>query len=115
LLHQVNHWVDNKDKEPKFVGHVSYDGFKSFKTPLSPEKASDAYMTHMQGHDDYNFHQFTRLTPTVFQAVRQRENNYDDGTHELIDASEPGKLKHYTMQTQSDTHYKTKPNTEVIE
>ena len=72
-------------------------------------------MAHMQGHDDYNFHQFTRLTPTVFQAVRQRDHNYANGSHELIDASEPGKLKHYTMKTQSDTHYKTKPNTEVIE
>lgn len=115
LLHQVKHWVENKDKEPKFVGHVSYDGFKSFKTPLSPEKASDEYWNHMQSNDNYKFHQFTRLTPTVFQAVRHRENNYDAGSHELIDASEQGKLKHYTIKTQSDTHYTTKPNTQVIE
>lgn len=115
LLHQVKHWVDNKDKEPKFVGHVSYPGFKSFKTPLSPEKASDEYMKHMQGHADYNFHTFTRLTPTVFQALRERENNYDNGSHELIDASESGKLKHYSVNTQSDNHYKTAPNTQVIE
>lgn len=115
LLHQVKHWVDNKDKEPKFVGHYSMDNLKAFKTTLSPEQASSAYMQHLQDSGLYDNHKFTKLTPTVFQATYTPESQHSYGKHELIDSSEQGILKHYSIETGGEHHYKSTKNTEVIE
>lgn len=115
LLHQVKHWIDTKHIVPNFIGHTTYPGFESFKTHLSPEKASEEYMKYMQNSGLHDKHTFTRLTPTVFHATYIPQEPYNVGSHDTIDTSQPGMVKHFSVGTVSETHHSSEPNNRVID
>jgi hypothetical protein len=116
LLHQVKHWVENKHIVPNFVGHTSHHGYESFKTPLSPEKASEEYMKYMQNAGAHDRHTFTRLTPTIFHATYiPPANTYETGSHETIDTSQSGLVRHFSLPTFAETHHLSQPSNVVID
>lgn len=114
LMYQVRHWLDNKDREPNFVGSHSSPNLKVFKTRLQPEEASQKYMQHLQNHQSYKMHSFSRVAPTVFYAMRPTGIS-GQGKHEVIDTSQPGIVHHVYIDTFAQDHYHTKPLNEVIE
>lgn len=114
LMNQVKHWLDNRDKEPNFVGSHSSPNLKVFKTRLQPEEASQKYMEHLQKHQSYKMHSFSRVAPTVFYAMRPTGTS-GQGKHEVIDTSQPGIVHHMYIDTFAKDHYHTKPLNEVIE
>lgn len=114
LMYQVKHWLDNKDREPSFVGSHSSPNLKIFKTRLQPEEASSKYMEHLQKHPKYAQHTFSRVAPTVFYAM-QSHGISGEGTHEVIDTSQPGIVHHSHIRTFTKDHYNSKPLNEIIE
>lgn len=114
LMHQVKHWLDNRDREPNFVGSHSSPNLKVYKTRLQPEEASQKYMEHLQKHVGYQQHSFSRVAPTVFYAMRSAGPS-GQGKHEVIDTSQPGVVHHMQIDTFARDHYHSKPLNEVIE
>jgi len=114
LVHQVKHWLDNREKEPTFVGSHFSPNLKIYKTKLKPEDASQKYMEHLQKHSGYQQHQFSRVGPTVFYAMKPTGPG-GEGKHEVIDTSQPGIVHHMHIQTFAKDHYNSKPLNEVIE
>lgn len=114
LMRQVRHWLDNRDKEPNFVGSHSSPNLKVYKTRLSPEEASQKYMQHLQKQQSYVQHSFSRVAPTVFYAMRPTGIS-GQGKHEVIDTSRPGFVHHMHIDTFDKDHYHTKPLNEVID
>lgn len=116
MMHQVKHWMDTKDKEPSFVGLHSTKHEKSFRTSLSPENASSKYFDHMHNNKTFIGHDFKRISPTMFTATQEPDGRYSIGSHEIVDTSTPGVVKHYSIpKHHTDDTYNVKPNREVIE
>lgn len=115
MMHQVKHWLDTKDVQPSFVGYAKHPGFKSYKTALSPEEASSKYFDHLHNQASLIKHKFNRVTPTMFTATKYPESEYASGSHEMIDTSEPGIVKHYSVKTHHIKSHETSSLQEVIE
>ena len=114
-MRRMRYAIDNKTKEPRFVGNVISDkgGLKTFKTKLSPEAASAAYEEHLKSKlgGEYTF---TRHSPNIFSATQPAEGVYDSSrTHHVI--SLPGEIQHFMASTPHPDYSGAKKNAEVIE
>lgn len=93
-LHRIRYQLDNKGKEPRFIGSQASKSSsnKTFKTKLSPDEASNAYEEHLKtklGSDAV----FTRHSPTVFSVYKPAASVYNSAEqHHVI--SMPGELHH---------------------
>jgi hypothetical protein len=113
-LKRVKYILDNKSKEPRFIGTQSADraGVNLFKTKLDPEEASTAYEEHLRKKLTPS-HIFTRHSPTSFSIIKPAEGRYDNSTqHHVI--SMPGELHHITASV-SHPEYSGKKNSEIVE
>ena len=116
LLHVVNHWYENRTREPNFVGMYHHDNMKMFKTKLTPEDASAKYMEHMQSKPEFASHKFVRHSPTLFTATKKPMNESSYGNdHHIIDTSNQGTLMHSYHKYHHADHYSSKKLQEVIE
>lgn len=119
-LHRVRYMIDNKNKEPRFIGtQTSKDSsYKVFKTKLSPEDASKVYEEHMRSTHAAshisNPYTYTRHSPVSFTAMRPADSKYGTGTiHHVI--SMPGEL-HHTTASMAHRDYEHAPkNSEIVE
>lgn len=115
MMHQVKHWIDTKDVQPSFIGYAQHKGFKSYKTTLSPEEASTKYFDHLHNQASLVKHKFNRVSPTMFTAIHEPDSEYVAGSHEIVDTSTPGMVKHYSVEIYHPKNYNTKSLQEVIE
>jgi hypothetical protein len=118
MMHQVRHWLDTKDKEPSFVGHYKQTGLHVYKTKLTPENATIAYVNHLKSDSAYDTHKFEHVSPTVTIAKKKSSNSSMYSTHgmyEIIDSSTPGQLHHIKHEIHPVDSYKTEPLNKIIE
>lgn len=115
-IEAIKYWLDNRGKEPAFIGQYQHDNLKVFKHKLTPEVASEKYMAHLKSLPQYKEHNFVRIHPSVFYAMKHHgQNNYTSGLHEIVDTSQPGIVHHTKIVTYNPDHYKSSPLKEVIE
>lgn len=114
-LSRVRYMLDNKNKEPRFIGTQTSDKseIKMFKTKLAPEDASAAYEEHLQKKLGRSY-KFTRHSPTSFSAVKPADSIYSNTSHHHI-ISLPGELHHITSHTSHPEYYSAKKNAEIVE
>lgn len=114
-LLRVRHMLDNRDKEPRFIGTQSASSAKHdiYKTKMEPEAASSAYEEHLKKTLSPE-HQFVRHNNTTFTVTKPAKNEYDDiHIHNVM--SLPGELHHIMSQTKpEDSKYK-KENKNIVE
>lgn len=117
-LHRARYILDNKNKEPRFVGDSS-DNSKTnvYKTKLAPEKASSDFEEAMRKQHEAEGHkvEVIRHSPTAFTMKRNPTDKHDfyGKIHHVM--SFPGEL-HHTESTlfHPDSPYKRK-NSTIIE
>lgn len=114
-LQRVRYVLDNKGKEPRFIGTQAADSTESniFKTKLEPEAASKAYEEHLRSKfgSDYTF---TRHSPVSFMAHKPATSKYDSNrTHQVI--AMPGQIHHMNYTTAHHEYEHGKKNTQIIE
>ena len=119
-LHRVRYMIDNKNKEPRFIGTQAAkdSSYKVFKTKLSPEDASKAYEEHMRSthaaSPSTTPYTYTRHSPISFTAMRAADSKYGSGTiHHVI--SMPGELHHTTAHMAHRDYEHAPKNAEIVE
>lgn len=113
-LKRVRYILDNKSKEPRFIGTQSSEraGAKLFKTKLNPEDASAAYEEHLRKNLEPSY-TFTRHSPTSFSAIEPAVSRYRNASqHHVI--SMPGELHHITASIAHPESSGNK-NAEIVE
>lgn len=115
-MHRIRYIIDNKGKEPRFVG-TSMDSAsktKMFKTALPPEEASKAFEEHLTKKLGSGY-KFTRHTPTVFTAEKPADSRYGRTYHHHVIAI-PGALHHIeSSYSHPDYDPTANKNKEVVE
>jgi hypothetical protein len=115
-MNRIRYMMDNKGKEPRFVGtHVDpASKTKMFKTNLPPEEASKAYEEHLAKRLG-NGYTFTRHGPTLFTAEKPAQGRYDR-TYQHHVIAMPGQLHHIESSLHHpDYDTTTNKNKEVVE
>jgi hypothetical protein len=115
-LNRVRYVIDNKGREPRFIGTYKDPSSKTkvFKTKLTPEEASAAYEEHLKTR--LKSHTFSRHSPTVFSATKPADGVYGSSSQHHV-LSLPGEIHHIESSFNHPDYdgSTAKKNTEVVE
>ena len=114
-LLRVRHVIDNRNKEPRFIGTQTASSAKHdiYKTKMEPEAASNAYEEHLKKTLS-PAHQFVRHNNTTFTVTKPAINEYDYvHIHNVM--SLPGELHHIISQTRAENSQYKKENKNIVE
>lgn len=115
VMNRARYVLDNKHKEPRFIGTTKAKEAESnnYKTKLEPEEASKAYEDVLRKKLGDKF-EFTRHSPTAFMAHKPADSIYGSSeTHHVI--SLPGELQHIKSHTDHPNYEYATKNTNVVE
>lgn len=115
-LNRARYILDNKNKEPRFVGDTKERGFTSiYKTKLTPEKASSAYEEALRKQHEGEDISVIRHSPNAFTLRREPKSQYDSKgvVHHVM--SFPGELHHTSSNIYTDDSIYKSKNNNIIE
>lgn len=114
-LNRARYLLDNKDKEPRFIGTQQSVRASTnvYKTKLQPEEASKAYEDALRKSKGEEY-QFTRHSPTAFTMHRPAGSVHDSSENHTI-TSFPGELHHTAYVLDHPDYQYGKKNTNIVE
>lgn len=114
-LNRARYLLDNKDKEPRFVGTQQSNRAVTnvFKTKLKPEEASSAYEEALRKTKGDKY-EFTRHSPTAFTMSKPSDSKYSSSEHHTV-TSFPGELHHTEYQMDHPDYRGARKNTNIVE
>jgi hypothetical protein len=114
ILYRTRHILDNRAKEPRFIGNQNARAkHEIYKTKMEPEAASTAYEEHLKKTLSPS-HEFTRQSATHFTMTNKGQTPTDDTTvHNVM--SMPGELHHITSTIAGPDVKIKSENTNIIE
>ena len=115
VLRRARYLLDNKDKEPRFIGTQQSNKAVTnvYKTKLQPEEASKAYEDALRKSKGEEY-QFTRHSPTAFTMHRPARSVHDSSENHTI-TSFPGELHHTAYVLDHPDYQYGKKNTNIVE
>lgn len=115
-MYRVRYLMDNKSKEPRFIGSVTdASGSTIYKTKLEPEHASSAFETHLKNQMSRtpdSKYTFTRHSPTMFSIDVPNTSLYSQRVMHHVTAT-PGELHHIVTRFGHPDHSSSKSNSVV--
>lgn len=120
-MHRVRYILDNKNKEPRFIGSETAKVARTeiYKHKMDPAAASSAYEDALKKNSEKSAEQvkpiITRHSPTAFTMhVPITDSKYSTGqTHTVM--SLPGEIHHSYYETSHPDYSGKKANNNVIE